>query len=567
MIEESGTLPLGTLEVHRLGFGSMQLTGTGVWGPPADHDGAIRVLRRAVELGVDLIDTADSYGPDVAEELIREALHPYRPPSGSPPRPGSPVPGRASGGSAVGPSTCAQQCEGSLRRLGVDRIDLFQLHRIDPAVDPDEQFGALKELRDEGKVAEVGLSEVSVEEIEAARRIVPVVSVQNQYNIAQRGADDVLDYCERHGIGFIPWFPLASGPAGPPRRPDRPGRRGAGRHRLPGLPGLAPAPVAGDAPHPRHLVGRAPRGELRRAGHLPLRRPVRGADRGPQAVAPVGAGRLIDGGTTMSADLVIRNGTLVDGTGGPLRRADVAIEGDRIVAVGDDIARGRRELDADGLLVTPGFIDPHTHYDGQATWDPLLAPSSHHGVTTVAMGNCGVGFAPVAPDRHDWLIAMMEGVEDIPGTALHEGLRWDWESFPEYLDALDRQPRTIDVATHLPHAALRAFVMGERGADPAEHPDDDELETMAQLLARGPGRRRARGVHLAHRSPPHQHRREPGHAAGPGARADGPGLGAPRPAARACSSSCRTATARRTTNSPGRVRADRRVRPDQRAAR
>jgi N-acyl-D-aspartate/D-glutamate deacylase len=187
----------------------------------------------------------------------------------------------------------------------------------------------------------------------------------------------------------------------------------------------------------------------------------------------------------MRADLVIRNGMVVDGTGAPARRADVAIEGERIVAVGDDIAKGRRELNADGQLVTPGFVDPHTHYDGQATWDPLLAPSSHHGVTTVAMGNCGVGFAPVAPDRHDWLIAMMEGVEDIPGTALHEGLRWDWESFPEYLDALERQPRAIDVGTHLPHAALRAFVMGERGADPGEHPDEQQLGEMARLLEQG----------------------------------------------------------------------------------
>ena len=187
----------------------------------------------------------------------------------------------------------------------------------------------------------------------------------------------------------------------------------------------------------------------------------------------------------MSADVVIRNGLVIDGTGAPARRADIAIAGDRIVAVGDDISKGYRELDADGLLVTPGFIDPHTHYDGQATWDPMLAPSSHHGVTTVAMGNCGVGFAPVAPDRHDELIAMMEGVEDIPGTALHEGLRWDWESFPEYLDALERQPRTIDVGTHVPHAALRAFVMGERGADPAEHPDEDQIAEMARLLAQG----------------------------------------------------------------------------------
>jgi N-acyl-D-aspartate/D-glutamate deacylase len=184
----------------------------------------------------------------------------------------------------------------------------------------------------------------------------------------------------------------------------------------------------------------------------------------------------------MTADLVIRNGTLIDGSGGPARPVDIAIVGDRIAAVGDDIATGRQELDADGLLVTPGFVDPHTHYDGQATWDPLLAPSSHHGVTTVAMGNCGVGFAPVAPDRHDWLISMMEGVEDIPGTALHEGLRWDWQSFPEYLDALERQPRAIDVGTHLPHAALRAFVMGDSGADPQQHPDEEQLEMMAKLL-------------------------------------------------------------------------------------
>ena len=184
----------------------------------------------------------------------------------------------------------------------------------------------------------------------------------------------------------------------------------------------------------------------------------------------------------MTADLVIRNGTLADGTGGPLRRADVAVTGPWITEVGIGLARGRQEIDAEGLLVTPGFIDPHTHYDGQATWDPLLAPSSHHGVTTVAMGNCGVGFAPVEPDRHDWLIATMEGVEDIPGTALHEGLQWDWETFPEYLEALERRSRTIDVGTHLPHAALRTYVMGERGADVDQHPDPGELDAMARLL-------------------------------------------------------------------------------------
>jgi len=184
----------------------------------------------------------------------------------------------------------------------------------------------------------------------------------------------------------------------------------------------------------------------------------------------------------LSADLVIRNGVVYDGTGGPPLRCNIAVEEGVIVAVGDDVGRGLREIDADGLIVTPGFIDPHTHYDGQATWDPWLAPSSQHGVTTVAMGNCGVGFAPVAHNFHDELIEMMEGVEDIPGTALHEGLRWDWESFPEYFDALDRQTRTIDVATHVPHAALRAYVMGERGGDPLMQPSDDELAEMARLL-------------------------------------------------------------------------------------
>lgn len=187
----------------------------------------------------------------------------------------------------------------------------------------------------------------------------------------------------------------------------------------------------------------------------------------------------------MSFDLVIRNGLVYDGTGGPPRRADVALEGNLIVAVGGDVGQGQREINAEGSVVTPGFIDPHTHYDGQATWDPELAPSSHHGVTTVAMGNCGVGFAPVAPTFHDELIEMMEGVEDIPGTALHEGLRWDWESFPEYFDALERQARTIDVATHVPHAALRAYVMGERGGDPLEEPSDHELDEMARLLGEG----------------------------------------------------------------------------------
>jgi N-acyl-D-amino-acid deacylase len=181
------------------------------------------------------------------------------------------------------------------------------------------------------------------------------------------------------------------------------------------------------------------------------------------------------------ADLVVRGGTVVDGSGAPPRTADVAVTDGRIVEVGKVDAAGARVIDADGLLVTPGFVDIHTHFDGQATWDPLLAPSSLHGVTSLAMGNCGVGFAPARPDRHDWLIGLLEGVEDIPGTALAEGLRWGWESFPEYLDGLEAQARAVDVGVHLPHAALRTYVMGERGADHHEDPTADEVETMARL--------------------------------------------------------------------------------------
>src|SRR5206468_3067910 len=140
--------------------------------------------------------------------------------------------------------------------------------------------------------------------------------------------------------------------------------------------------------------------------------------------------------------------------------------------------RGRREVDADGLLVMPGWVDIHTHYDGQVTWDPDVTPSSWHGVTTVVMGNCGVGFAPVQPGGESFLIELMEGVEDIPGTALHEGIDWQWSSFPEYLDALDATPRAIDVAAQVPHAALRAFVMGERAHG---EPDQDEIASMARL--------------------------------------------------------------------------------------
>jgi N-acyl-D-amino-acid deacylase len=182
------------------------------------------------------------------------------------------------------------------------------------------------------------------------------------------------------------------------------------------------------------------------------------------------------------ADLIIRNGTVVDGTGAPPRSADVEVTDGVVTAVGRLDGRATRELDADGLLVTPGFVDIHTHFDGQATWDPVMAPSSLHGVTTIAMGNCGVGFAPAAPDRHDWLIGLLEGVEDIPGTALAEGLTWNWESFPEYLDALDATAHTVDMGVHVPHAALRTYVMGERGAEHTEAPTEGEMAQMAQLV-------------------------------------------------------------------------------------
>jgi len=183
-------------------------------------------------------------------------------------------------------------------------------------------------------------------------------------------------------------------------------------------------------------------------------------------------------------DLVIRGGTVADGTGVPTRTADVAIDAGTVTAVGRVTGTGRDELDADGALVTPGFVDIHTHYDGQATWDETLTPSCWHGVTTVVMGNCGVGFAPVAPDRHDWLIGLMEGVEDIPGAALSAGIDWGWESFPEFMDALDSRRHVMDLGTQVPHGAVRGYVMGERGArnEPATPAD---IEAMADIVAAG----------------------------------------------------------------------------------
>ncbi len=181
-------------------------------------------------------------------------------------------------------------------------------------------------------------------------------------------------------------------------------------------------------------------------------------------------------------DLVIRNGTIVDGTGAPPRVADLAVDKKLITAVGGDIGHGRREIDARNLLVTPGFVDIHTHYDGQATWDPLLTPSSWHGVTTVVFGNCGVGFAPVRPGTVPYLINLMEGVEDIPGTVLAEGVKFDWESFPEYMDRLDVAPKVMDVGAQVPHGVLRFYVMGDRGARHDELPTDEEIAQMGMLL-------------------------------------------------------------------------------------
>ena len=183
-------------------------------------------------------------------------------------------------------------------------------------------------------------------------------------------------------------------------------------------------------------------------------------------------------------DLVIRGGLLVDGTGAPARAADVAIDDGIITAVGAIAQKGRREIDASGLVVTPGWVDIHTHYDGQVTWDPYLSPSCWHGVTTVVMGNCGVGFAPAKPERRDWLITLMEGVEDIPGSALAEGIDWTWETFPQYLDSLDAQARVLDVAAQVPHGSVRAYVMGERGAR-NEQATAEDIAEMSRIVGEG----------------------------------------------------------------------------------
>jgi len=201
----------GELPICRLGYGAMRITGKGIWGEPKDLDESIRVLRRAVELGIDFIDTADSYGPEVSERLIAEALYPY--PAGLviATKAGFERPGPDKWVENGQPEHLRSACEGSLRRLRLDRIDLFQLHRIDPKVPADDQLGTLRDLQTEGKIRYVGLSEVNVDQIEHARAIVPIVTVQNRYSLTDQTYNDVVDYCERASIGFIPWFPLAAG--------------------------------------------------------------------------------------------------------------------------------------------------------------------------------------------------------------------------------------------------------------------------------------------------------------------------------------------------------------------
>ena len=216
----AGTFDLGEdLRVNRLGFGAMRITGEGIWGKPENPEEARAVLKRAVELGINLIDTADSYGPEVSERLIGETLHPYPEDLVIATKGGLLRDGPGQWRTDGRPEHLRQACEGSLRRLKVDRIDLYQLHRIDSRVPAEESLGALAELREEGKVRYVGLSEVGVEEIQRAQEIVPIVSVQNRYNVIDRGSEDVLGFCEREGIGFIPWFPLATGDLARPKGP------------------------------------------------------------------------------------------------------------------------------------------------------------------------------------------------------------------------------------------------------------------------------------------------------------------------------------------------------------
>ena len=280
--QTAGTVKLGDLRARRLGFGAMRITGEGIWGPPPDREAALALLRRAVELGINLIDTADSYGPEVSEDLIAEALHPYpedltiatkggltRTGPGEWPRDGR-------------PQHLREACEGSLRRLKLDRIDLYQLHAPDPKVPYEDSVGTLRDLRDEGKIRHVGVSNVSVAQLRLARAIVPVVSVQNRFNLEDRHSDDVLEECESEDLGFIPWFPLRQGR---PRRAGRPSsrdRRAPRSHPGPNSPRLATTTIPSNAPNPRHSLDRPPRRERSRSKD----RAERSRDGNPQRAPP-----------------------------------------------------------------------------------------------------------------------------------------------------------------------------------------------------------------------------------------------------------------------------------------
>ena len=283
----SGTFTIGERTVHRLGFGTMRLTGPGIWGEPVDRDECVAVVRRAVELGVDLIDTADSYGPAVSEDIIREALHPY---------PSHVLIASKAGLVRTGPDAwfpvgrpryLRQQAEMSLRRLRLDCIPLFQLHRVDEQVPLTDSLGALIELRDEGKIEAIGLSEVGIAEIEQARAITPIATVQNLYNLMHRRSDPVVDYCASNGIGFIPWYPIGSG-----RLAATDGRldhllRAADRHTRAGRAGVATRTLGGDPAHSGYVSGVTPGGERPRGSDQPDRRPSGRADsRGRTAPKP-----------------------------------------------------------------------------------------------------------------------------------------------------------------------------------------------------------------------------------------------------------------------------------------
>ena len=274
---KSGSFKVGgDIKINRLGFGAMRITGKGIWGPPADRAEALRTLKRLPDLGIDFIDTADSYGPDVSEQLIREALHPYK---------GMLIATKA-GFRRTGPGKwemdgrpeyLRQQAIKSCKQLGVEQIGLWQLHRIDPKVPRAEQFAAIRSLLDDGIIRHAGLSEVSVADIEAASKVFPVATVQNRYNLVDRGSEDVLEHCEANGIGFIPWFPLA-------RRRSRQARIAARRHRQAPQGGAGPdraclgvAAKQGDAADSRHLEGRPSRGERRGGEYRAVGRGVRRA--------------------------------------------------------------------------------------------------------------------------------------------------------------------------------------------------------------------------------------------------------------------------------------------------